>query len=181
MKKPLIWQQIAQKISHVTNKVFKFSSVEIVSGGDINEAYILHGDRKRYFVKLNQSSLLSMFEAEFLGLNEIINTQTILAPKPMICGVVDDKAFIVLEYVPLARASSTSDKLLGKQLGQLHQQKQPFFGWHRENTIGSTRQINTESKDWVSFWQQNRLLFQLETAMGNGFKGRVIKSGKKYD
>jgi fructosamine-3-kinase len=85
----------------------------------------------------------------------------------------------VLEYLELGGSSRVSDRLLGQQLAYLHQHTQPYFGWHRDNTIGSTTQINQQSHDWLKFWQEQRLGFQLQLAAKNGYGGRLQASGER--
>ena len=59
-----------------------------------------------------------------------------------------------------------SQALLGKQLAQLHLAKteKQAFGWHRNNTIGSTPQINPWNEDWIEFYTENRLRYQFDLA-----------------
>ncbi|HBK66181.1 MAG TPA: hypothetical protein DD000_22500, partial [Cyanobacteria bacterium UBA11166] len=42
------------------------------------------------------------------------------------------------------------------------------FGWHRNNTIGSTPQINTWTDNWVEFFIKHRLEYQFQLARGRG-------------
>ncbi len=53
------------------------------------------------------------------------------------------------------------------------------FGWGRENTIGSTPQINTPSDDWIEFWRERRLGKQLELAAHSGYCGRLQRQGER--
>ncbi len=62
---------------------------------------------------------------------------------------------------------STQEKL-GRELAALHRLPQPYFGWHRDNTIGSTPQRNPRADDWITFWREHRLGFQLELARTRG-------------
>ncbi len=173
------WQTIATQIEQATHQSFSIVNAHPISGGSINSAYLLQGKNNNYFIKINQASLISMFEAEFSGLKEIAQTQTIKVPQPIISGVFTNNAFLVLEAITLSSKNHHSDERLGRELAAMHQQKQPFFGWHCDNTIGSTQQINQTSNNWLSFWRTNRLDFQLSLAEKNGFSGRLIKSGGK--
>jgi len=120
-----------------------------------------------------------MFEAEFDGLSEIAQTNTIKVPRPILTGVAADQAFLVLEFIDISAKNSQSDTQLGHQLAALHKIQQSFFGWHINNTIGSTPQINDSSVHWLTFWQSHRLNFQLSLAEKNGYKGKLIQSGNK--
>lgn len=173
------WQTIAIQIELTTNRSFSIINARPVSGGCINSAYLLQGKDNSYFIKINQAQMISMFEAEFSGLKEIEQTHTIKVPQPILSGIFKNNSFLVLESIILKPGSQQSDKQLGHQLAALHQLKQPFFGWHIDNTIGSTEQINHSSNNWLNFWRTNRLDFQLSLAEKNGFSGTLIESGEK--
>ncbi|MFW5443836.1 MAG: fructosamine kinase family protein [Methylococcaceae bacterium] len=173
------WQYIAKQIEQTTEQPFTVINSRPVGGGCINTAYILQGQNSSYFIKLNRHELLSMFEAEFAGLQEIAQTKTVPVPQAIIYGISGDKAFLVLNNIQLATSNTQSDKQLGQQLAELHKIQQPYFGWHQNNTIGSTEQINQRSDDWISFWRKQRLSFQLSLAEKNGYGGKLTQSGEK--
>jgi fructosamine-3-kinase len=150
-----------------------------VAGGDINSAFMLQGATQRYFVKLNRANLIDMFAAEFEGLNALANTKTIQTPRPILYGQAEKSSFLVLQYIEFTRMTPTAQRILGEQLANLHQQKQPYFGWTRDNTIGSTPQINTHAYDWATFWREHRLGFQLKRAAENGYSGKLQHLGEK--
>lgn len=172
------WQHISEQIEQTTQQNFTVINIRPVSGGCINSAYILYSKNTSYFVKLNQAHCLPMFEAEFSGLQEMFQTNTIKIPHPIVCGISADQSFIVMEPLSLSSKNKLADKKLGQQLADLHQIPQPFFGWHSNNTIGSTTQLNSRSENWVTFWQQNRLDFQLSLAESNGYGGKLTQSGQ---
>ena len=173
------WQTISDQIESATGQPFDVVSAHSLSGGDINSAFRLQGLGKSYFVKLNRADLVTMFEAEFAGLQDIARTQTLRVPAPVVCGQTTGHSFIVLEYLEFGRANKTSDRLLGRQLALMHHQKNPYFGWHRDNTIGSTLQLNSQSHDWLTFWRQQRLGFQLQLATTKGYGGRLQANGER--
>ena len=173
------WQAITEKIEAVTGQPFKMVSADAIAGGDINSAYRLQGHNKSFFVKLNRADLAAMFEAEYAGLQAITQTQTVRVPVPVVCGKTAGHSFLVLEYIELGRSTQASDRLLGRQLALLHQQKQPYFGWHRDNTIGSTLQFNSPSNDWLTFWREQRLGFQLTLAANKGYGGSLQANGER--
>ncbi|SJM91707.1 conserved hypothetical protein [Crenothrix polyspora] len=173
------WDIVSEQISNATGSTFKIVSAHPVSGGDINTAVRLQGRHQSYFVKLNNAALINMFEAEFNGLQEMANTETVSVPRPIVCGKIENQAFLVLEYIEFGAASKAADRLLGQQLALLHQKRQPYYGWHRDNTIGSTPQINSPQDDWLSFWRNNRLAFQLKLAAKKGYTGRLQTLGEQ--
>ncbi len=173
------WQQINKQIELTSKQSFSIINTHPVSGGCINSAFVLQGKNKSYFIKLNRANLLPMFKAEFLGLKEIAQSDTVKVPNPLLYGSLADKAFLIMEYLSLKPGTRASDALLGQHLAKLHKIPQAYFGWQQNNTIGSTEQINTSSNNWINFWQENRLGFQLSIAESNGYAGRLTESGAK--
>ncbi len=173
------WHTISEQIEKATGSTFKTISARALAGGDINSAFQLKGIQQSYFVKLNNMALAHMFEAEFDGLQEMADMGAVTVPRPIVCGKTEDQAFLVLEYIEFGSASKASDRLLGQQLATLHQKRQAYYGWHRDNTIGSTPQINSPQDDWPSFWRDNRLLFQLKLAAKKSCGGRLQTLGEQ--
>lgn len=173
------WQIISEHIEAATGQAFSVASSQAVSGGDINSAFRLKGSDKIYFVKLNSASLAAMFEAEFEGLKELASTQALRVPAAIVTGSTGGHAFLVLENIEFGASSRASERLLGQQLARLHAIKQPYFGWHRDNTIGSTQQPNGQHNDWLNFWREQRLGFQLKLAASNGYGGRLQAGGER--
>lgn len=172
------WEVISDHIQKSTGKPFKIISAQPLAGGDINSAFRIQGEDLSYFIKLNRTSLLPMFEAEFNGLQEIAGTQTVAVPDPVVTGKTSEHAFLVLEHLEFGSSHKASCRLLGQQLAEMHQINQPYYGWHRDNTIGSTQQINTSNEDWSTFWSEQRLGFQLKLAEQNGYGGRLQQMGE---
>ena len=161
-----IWANIAQHISRATGAPFTARTQQAMGGGCINRAAVLLDGDRRYFVKFNDAARLAMFEAEAEGLKAIAQAQCLRVPAPLCWGVAGDAAFLVLEFLELESADAHTQEKLGQQLAQLHRVTQDQFGWHRDNTIGSTPQINTPSRDWLAFWCEHRLGYQLSLAAG---------------
>lgn len=170
---------VAEQISKVTQNSFEIQKTKSISGGDINRAFLLQSENARYFVKFNHAELVEMFAAEFAALTEIAQTRTVKVPAPITYGQTEHESFIVLEFVELKRASTQSERILGEQLAKLHLQKQPFFGWQIDNTIGSTTQSNLRSENWVDFWREQRLDFQLKLAAQKGYGSQLQSLGEK--
>ena len=173
------WQSIEEQIESATCSKFKLVKARPLVGGDINSAYCLQGIDQSYFVKLNRAETTEMFAAESAGLAELMSTCTVRVPNPVVQGVSENKAFLVLEYIELGTSNKISDRLLGHQLAGLHRKCQPYFGWQRDNTIGSTPQPNNHEQDWITFWRTQRLQHQLMLARKNGFQGQLQNQGAK--
>ena len=164
-----MWIEIANSISRVTEKEFSVNSRKSISGGCINQGYAVTGDTGTYFVKLNQASQFAMFEAEALGLQQMLETATIRVPKPICWGTADESAYLVLEWLELRHGDTESREAMGRCLAAMHQWAgSDAFGWDRNNTIGSTPQINSWTADWGEFYAQHRLGYQFQLAKGRG-------------
>jgi fructosamine-3-kinase len=160
-----MWNEIAAHISQVSGQTFRVAESRRVSGGCINDSYVIGDGTRRYFVKLNQPNLVEMFAAEAAGLESIDSTKTILVPQPVCYGVITSHAYLVLNYLDLGSSNPAGWQQMGQQLAALHLAPTPEqFGWHRDNNIGSTPQPNQWSDHWVGFFSKQRLRYQFELA-----------------
>ena len=172
------WDVIAAAIGRATQTRFKHAHTSPLSGGRINQAYRISGqDERLFFVKLNDAHKLPMFAAESAGLEAITATKAVRVPQPITHGTAGQHAFLVLEYLDLN--GSGNMHLLGEQLAALHRMQAPQFGWQQDNTLGETAQPNGWSSDWVSFWRERRLGFQLDLAARNGYGGKLQEMGRR--
>jgi fructosamine-3-kinase len=148
--------------------------VDAANGGCINQtSTVTLADGSRYFLKVNQGSLLEMFAAEVDGLNAIRASTSLCAPEPLGYGVQGQQAYLLLEYLPLQNHGN--QRQAGTQLAALHRHIAAQHGWFRNNTIGASPQRNIQTHNWVQFWQQERLGFQLERARRNGYPHRAYE------
>ncbi len=171
------WRLIAARISTETGHTFTPEGTRSIGGGCINTTVRLSGGGRDYFVKLNSAALLEMFEAEAAGLEEMATTATIRVPHPVCTGTVDSQAYLVMEYIEMGGSSNPDSA--GRQLAAMHRKTQQQFGWKRDNTIGSTPQRNRLTDDWIDFWRDQRLGFQLKLAANSGHGGRLQQRGEK--
>ncbi len=132
----------------------------------------------RVFRKTGPESALDMFEAEAEGLRELAAADAIRTPEVYDVGVASDSAFIEIEWLDLKRGNADHERTLGEQLALLHRHTAERHGWHRNNTIGPTPQLNPWSDDWVGFFREHRLVFQLELAARNGYGGDLQVLGQ---
>lgn len=173
------WARIAQHISASRGKAFHPQAPRSIGGGCINTAVKLSDGRDSYFVKLNQAKQLMMFEAEAEGLAEIRASQSLRAPQALCCAIAGQQAYLVLEHIEMGHAASAGAEQAGRLLADMHRTTQTRFGWHRENTIGSTPQLNTQTHEWIDFWRTQRLGFQLKLAEQNGYAGELRQQGEQ--
>lgn len=173
------WAALAAAISKATGSPFSVVRHSAMGGGCINAAWRIEGNGRCYFVKVNEARKLPMFEAEADGLNEIRASRTIRVPAPVCFGVADDQSWLVLDYLEMGSGSQSGAAELGAALARMHHVTADQFGWRRDNTIGDTPQINTWTSDWIRFWREHRLGFQLRLAAQNGYRGRLQAQGEK--
>ncbi len=168
-----MWTAIAQHITQLTGTPLPQPQARSLGGGCINQAYLLSQGETRYFVKLNHAAKIDMFDAEQLGLAQLLQTQTIRVPRPIACGVTGAQAYLVLEYLDLGGAGTPASwRTMGQQLAALHQWRsspgESYFGWDRDNTIGDTPQPNPWTPNWTTFFRDHRLAFQFQLASRRG-------------
>ena len=173
------WDIIEQHIEDVSGTAFKTGSYKSISGGSINDAYVISDEDHRYFVKLNSPHQEDMFAAEAQGLIELGKANAIKTPKVTCWGADTSSSYIVMEFIENGRGDAQSHRQFGRQLAEMHRFTADHFGWFRDNTIGSTPQPNTQTHDWIKFFHEQRLGFQLNLANSNGFGGRLQKDGTK--
>ena len=174
-----LWTDIAEHISTATGEKFTAGRHHSVGGGCINSAAVIEDNGRSYFVKLNDAHLLLMFEAEADGLREIATSNSVRVPQPVCTGLSGQHVYLVLEHIAFAPSDDQGPERLGQQLVLMHRTQQKTFGWRRDNTIGSTPQINTPATDWVAFWQHQRLEYQLRLAAAQGHRGDIQRKGER--
>ena len=172
-------QLVQQLLTDKTGQNIGRLEASPVSGGDINHAYRLSDGHQQFFIKTNSDDRLPMFEAEMLGLDTIRRSNSIRAPWAIGCGIVGGQAYIVMEFLDL---TGRPDPIrMAQQLAAMHQCTQDQFGFASDNTIGSTPQVNGLAEDWVSFWQQQRLGYQLALAKTNGYGNALFDAGMRLN
>jgi protein-ribulosamine 3-kinase len=173
------WSDIARAITAATHATFTMERRSAAAGGCINTASMIEGSGRRYFVKTNDASRATMFEAEAAALSELLSARAVRVPEPICHGANSQASWIVLEHIELAHRSPSTDAILGAQLAQLHRHTTDIYGWTRDDTIGSTPQCNLPSPDWPAFWRDQRLRTQLNLARENGYGGRLQGEGQR--
>ncbi len=178
------WQLIVEHIEQTTGRHFSIRQQQSMAGGCINTAFLLTGeDGQQYFVKTNRSGQQAMFAAEARGLQAIASSDTVKVPLPICFGTNmgfgenQVQSYIVLEYLNMT--GRADQRRLGEQLAAMHDVNVEQFGWDINNTIGATFQPNAWMDNWLDFWREQRLGFQLKLAAQNGYGGELQSLGEK--
>ena len=143
-----------------------------VFGGDINEAFRLTlDDGTSLFMKSNALGLLPAFEAEEAGLNAIAGTGAIGTVRVLGTGTdPGGLSFLLQEFVTQGKKNRDYWERLGAELYAMHSAPLPVgkegdgFGFGADNFIGSRRQKNTWTDQWILFFRDCRLRPQLIAA-----------------
>ena len=153
-----------------------------VSGGSINNCFKLVTNVGLFFLKMNQADKYpGMFEAEIKGLELLIATEALTIPEVIEVGVFENKSFLLMKFMDSGQTTSDFWTIFGTQLAAMHQQTNESFGLNHANYIGSLKQVNNQHSDWVSFFIEERLEFQLRMARDNGEIGSDFsRIGFKY-
>ena len=170
------WGSIAAELASKLGGGFEPQSRRSLGGGCINESWVLEDGERRIFVKINSPDRQDMFAAEADGLTELAASQRIRVPDVVAVGVTEQHAWIGLEYLDMSGLGPAGQVGFGHGLARLHRSSSDRFGWHRANTIGTTRQGNAWNDDWVDFLRNERLGYQFELAESKGwvFEGSAV-------
>ncbi len=170
------WQDIERELAARSGRPVTLGRPVTVGGGSINTACRVDSDDGCcFFVKFNRASRLDMFAAEAEGLEELRQAPGLRIPEPLAWGVAGGQAYLVMEHLPLGGRGSSVE--LAQALAAMHRITAPRFGWRRDNTIGSTPQPNDPCDDWLAFWAQRRLGYQLQMAVEGGAGRRLETRG----
>lgn len=174
------WQTIAAHISNAAGLYFEVQTIYSITGGSTNVSFRLEGKGQNYFVKVNRRECFDMFAAEAAGLAELAQPAVIKVPMPLCWGTTPHHSYLVMEYLTLRNDMTESIQvLLGQHLAVMHQVSRFPFGWYRYNYLGLTPQINTLETDWITFWRNHRLGYQLSLAARNGYGGELQRRGEQ--
>ncbi len=140
-------------------------------GGDINQAARVTAGGHTYFVKWNASAPPAMFPAEAHGLRLLASAEALRVPKVIAQGEAAGSApaFLVLEYIEQGRKGGADTMArFGEGLAALHRCTAEHFGLERDNFIGRLPQPNPPTPDWVSFYRDHRIGYQMQLARERG-------------
>lgn len=165
-----MWQAISQQLSETLMFTFNITEKTKVTGGDINECYMITDGEQRYFVKINTREFLPKFEVEAENIRILRESNSVSVPEFIFTGQSKHNSFIVLNYLPTKPLEDDSNSyLFGQQLAQLHQWgEQKEFGFDQDNYIGTTLQPNKWERKWARFFSEQRIGWQLQLIKEKG-------------
>ena len=165
----------SEKLQHIipdieANLNLKIFSTTPLSGGDINDVFLMETNNGRLVAKVNIASAFpGMFEAEKEGLDALRNTKIIKIPEVFSVGSNNDITYLLLEYIPQKTESENFWEDFGKKIALLHQHTNRKFGFNNSNYIGSLPQSNEWCTSAYEFYITQRLEPQFKMASENGY------------
>lgn len=149
---------IAQHFSQFTSSTI--STIQPLSGGDINDVYKIDSSSGSFVVKINSSSRFpEMFQKEAKGLQLLGQCDAIEVPEVVYFNDSSDQQILVMTFIERGQAS---DFQTGEGLAALHQISNENYGLDHDNYIGSLLQYNKPNKNWIDFLFERRWQKQLD-------------------
>ncbi len=163
------WSTIISRLNSAGSAVAGDARPHPVGGGDISAAWRLASSDGDVFVKTGPPSAGDMFAAEADGLAELSQAGAVRVPEVIAVGHSDAVVFLALKWLNFEAPGPATERQFGEQLAEMHHATKDRYGWHRDNTIGITPQHNAWNDDWLGFFRERRLGYQLQLAAENGF------------
>jgi fructosamine-3-kinase len=149
--------------------------VSPVSGGDISQVARLRlADGRQVLVKWRGRAVVGMFAAEARGLHLLRAAQALRIPQVLTQheATTTCPAFIVMEWLGRGHSTPQVATALGEGLAALHRVTSEQYGLDHDNFIGANPQPNQQWDNWVDFFREERLGFQMELAGRKGYLPR---------
>ena len=153
----------------VPNRV-QICQVRQISGGCISHAFQVRatlavGDEVDFFVKSNHQQFVDNYRCEWNGLTAIERTGTIRVPRLIASGIVEDEAWLILEWVKRGKKTSNFFESFGRQLATMHLTTRGHeIGWEQDNYLGASLQRNQAKQNWPDFFASQRITMQIRMA-----------------
>lgn len=145
----IIFQIFGQEIPIVETR--------LVAYGAVNQGVYLATHQANFFLKVSFKDKQDIFQKEAEGLNLMRVHCPLQIPEVHGFGRVDDRNFLLMDWIQEGQKSAVYWEELGVGLAHLHMATQPDFGLGSDNFIASIGQVNQEKPSWPDFFIQNRL------------------------
>ena len=153
----------------------KVLEVVPIGGGDISQAArVRSADGAEVLVKWRSGPPTGLFTVERRGLDLLRSPGALRVPQ-----VFDQReaagpcpAYIVMEWLGQSSTTPQVAEALGRGLAAMHRTTAETYGLDHDNFIGANPQSNRQTTNWVTFFGEQRLGFQMELAAKNGYLPR---------
>ncbi|WP_207420831.1 fructosamine kinase family protein [Desertivirga brevis] len=150
--------------------------IQPVSGGSINNCYLVNYCSNRFFLKVNNATeYQGMFIAEAAGLRAIAETCKIASPEVIAFGEVANEQYLILQFIERGVNSPKAQSTLGTQLAEVHKCSNSYYGLDHNNYMGSISQQNGKFDSIAEFFTEQRLKVQVELASAQRLIDKELK------
>lgn len=171
-----ITDAVTALLSKETGIPANITNTSSLSGGSINNAFLLETNTGNYFMKYNLATAYpGMFEQEARGLQLLAEANEVRVPAVIGSGEAGNYSFLVLEYLDSATKKRDFWEVFGQRLAALHKHSTDNYGLDHDNYIGSLKQYNDKRQSWVEFFREERLGVQIEMAGKSGLMPAHIR------
>ena len=149
-------------------KPVKVNGTSFKSGGCINNALKLDTSEGNFFLKWQSNIPVDMFQKEAAGLQLLSGAGNIKIPEVFGWGQLEGKHYLLLENIESAPPSKDYWRNFGFSLAEMHKNNTSAnYGLDHNNYIGKLPQPNESVDNWIDFFIEKRLDFQLKLAVQN--------------
>lgn len=165
-----VWLRIADCLDE------PIQTIRRLSHGGFSSTFKVSCGSTQYFVKFCED--FDALASEYDGLSALADSHTIRVPRPVLLESLDPISALAVEFIELEKPRSRYHALADK-LHAMHSQHGTAFGWHRNNYIGQSPQVNTQCNNWLEFFLNHRIMYQLELAFQNGYLDKTHSLGER--
>lgn len=127
------------------------------AGHGVRRARLATDDGRACLVKIGTPENADALAAEADGLVALFETGTAAVPRVLARELDTDPPWLAMTWLKLGPLDAAAAGKLGAQLAAMHADRSRPYGWHRDNYLGASPQINTPSEDWAQFFIDCRL------------------------
>ena len=150
-------------------KSLKVLRTNFKSGGCINNTLKISTNGGEFFLKWQSDIPEDMFLKEANGLKLLANAGTIKIPNVLNFGKIEGKHYLLLENIESTQPRADYWEDFGESMAVMHKDNsKERYGLNEDNYIGKLPQPNKTNENWIDFFINKRLDYQLGLAIRNG-------------
>jgi protein-ribulosamine 3-kinase len=151
---------------------YNIKQIRLIAAGNVNQGILLELENNKFFLKVNFEPDGDIFMKEADGLDILRENCPLRIPKVYHFGRIEDRNFLLMEWIQQDKMDSAYWEKLGVGLAQLHMATQQFFGYQMDNYIASLVQSNSIKPSWLEFFIECRL----EPMIGKAYYEGLVSS-----
>ncbi|EIM74869.1 fructosamine/Ketosamine-3-kinase [Nitritalea halalkaliphila LW7] len=135
----------------------KILQQRLVAAGTLNQGIFLETESGAYFLKLNHSDNARLLVEEAASLKLLSAHCPLEVPAVHQVGQIEDQHYLLMDFIREGHPQADYWAELGEGLAALHMATRPTFGLERDNYIATIAQPNSATKNWSTFFIEQRL------------------------